>query len=285
MMPQCEGMDLRMNARRGISLLCLLIGIFLVTSISYAWVNPKRYGTNQNLDLVLFDGSGKELPKDEYSNFRLFDEDNVYPGWEDSYTLQIKNKGSGPVDYTIGLSCKNPEQKPNLADVMVLIVTRSDRITFCRLSDINGKILQEATTLGAQETQTFDFTLLMDEEAGNEYQNLSLEVFLQIAAEQTSEQHEDPGQSSGGGGGGKRIPVTIDPDPKPEPEPEEVTKLDIPLPDRGEEDPEPDIEIEPTPFIEILPKTGGVPYQLLLAIGIVFIVIGCWLGKSKHIAD
>jgi len=282
-------MNLAMNTRRGISLLCFFIGLFFIVSVSFAKSNPELVSTNKCLDMALYDADGNELPKDEFSNFRLFHEDNAYPGWGNSYKLNIKNTGSGAINYNIKLHYDTPEQGPDLAEVLTMTVEGNNHKTSGKISELNDKVLQEAVTLFAQETHTFDITLAMDEEAGNEYQNLSLDVLLQIAAEQGGEHHDPEPPHDDNDDHDPPIRVKPDPDPKPKPEPEEVPEEpeiipDIPLPDRGDE-PGPDAEIQETPVIEVLPKTGGVPYQLMLAIGIVFIAVGFWLRKSKHAAD
>lgn len=303
-----------MKARRGISFLCIFIGLFLIVSVSYAQSNPELNSTNKGLAIALFDGNGNELPKDENSNFRLFHENNAYPGWEDSYTLQIKNTGSGVINYNLSLYYDEPEQQPDLAQVLTMTVQRGDIKASGKLSELNGEVLQQATTLYSQETHVFNITLAMDEEAGNEYQNLSLDVFLKIVAEQDTD-HEDPSPTPTHTPEPTHTPKpTPKPTPTPSPTPEEPTPeptptseptsapeptstpepeptqtpepgpddgTGTPIPGSGEDFDEDNGGISQNVDLDVLPKTGGMPYELFMAVGVVLIAIGCWLRKAK----
>lgn len=299
-----------MKIRKAISLALIIAGILLITSVSYAWVNPGPYGPNEGLDFTLVDDNGNEIPKEELSGFKLFNEDNIYPGWSNSYTLRIKNRGLKAAYYTVGLEFEENPDNVKLSDVLSLRVVRDNRDNTYRFTDLIDKPLQDKTRIGAGEVHTFYFTLSMDHEAGNEYMNLSLDAVLTVAAELVSEP-EDPGNNNGGGGDG---PGTTDPDPgedpeepetpddpgseepgTDEPEPGETpggqspdeqtyegsgadgTKPDEPiqdddLPDRGKPADVSDI---------ILPKTGGIPLQVPMAAGVLLIAAGILLRRES----
>ncbi|NMA64825.1 MAG: hypothetical protein GX957_01100 [Clostridiaceae bacterium] len=270
-----------MKYRKIISLVFIIIGSLLITTVSYAWVSPGSFGVNNELDITLFDENGKEIPKEE--GFRLFDADNIYPGWSNSYTLRIKNKKNKLASYTITIDFEDKDTGLYLlSDVLALKSEREGNINEFRLKELKNKLLQKKTEIGAGKTHVYNFTLSMDEEAGNEYQNLSLDVELIVSAE-LAQEHHDPGNNSGGS---KDDPIKIDPDEKPDdpieelpheepiedqPTPEEPIPDDH-FPDRGNGSKDRDI---------ILPKTGGLPIQILLATGILLIVTGIVLRNDS----
>jgi len=283
-----------MHAKKGLSLLCFIIGLFFITSVSYAWINPGPYTsiTPAGLKLKLIDNKGNELP-----DLVMISEDNVYPGWSKEYVLRIKNSGD-PTNYTIGVDFEYDKSNglPHLADVLTLKKMRNNQESKYNLVDLLTSPLQGVTKIARGEVHEYNLVLAMDENAGNEYQNLTNRFDLTITAELAGG-NNNPGGSNGGnggGGGGGNTPEPNEPTSEPEPEqepgaePEEGTEEpesdvmpDSALPDAGEDKPEITAGINEALHIEVLPKTGGIPYQLFLAIGIVFIALGYWLRKVR----
>jgi len=300
---------MKMKIRKTISLALIVAGIFLITRVSYAWVNPGPYGPNDGLDFTLLDDNGIEIPKEGLSGFKLFNEDNIYPGWSNSYTLRIKNRSLKAAYYTVGLEFEENPEAPKLSDVLTLRVVRDNRDNIYSFADLTDKPLQDKTRIGAGEAHTFYFTLSMDPEAGNEYMNLSLDVVLTVAAELASEPG-GPGDDGGGGDG----PGTTDPGPGEEPEnpelPEEPDSeepgLDEPEPGEtpggqspdeqtyegsGADGTKPDEHIPDHDLPDrggtadvqdiILPKTGGIPLQVPLAAGVLMIAAGILIRRES----
>lgn len=264
--------------RKTISLFFIIIGALLVTSVSYAWVNPGLYGTNEGLDLSLVDESGNEL-----SDLRIFNANNVYPGWSETYIFRIKNRGLRSVNYILGLHYEKSDSGADLAEVLTLKSVKGNSNSTYKFTELYDKPLQGKTTIGAGDVHTYHFTISMDEEAGNEYENLQLYVEITVTAESNVEHHEPGRNNNGNKQKVNKFEPEIEPEDIIEDEPLPIEPiLDEILPDRGDKT---NGIIEPEIYHTILPQTGGLPYQLLLAIGIVFIAIGCWLRKSKHITE
>lgn len=252
----------------------------MVTSISYAWVNPGPYASapQNGLDLTLVDSAGNELP-----GSMLINEDNVYPGWSKEYTLRVKNSGSD-ARYTVGADFvyDKSDGQPSLADVLSLKIVKNGTAVNYRLTDLIGKPLQDITIIKAGNTHTFPLVLSMDESAGNEYERLTLNVELTITAEPLYyDKHDDPYD---GGNGGTKVVVTPQPTPTPTPTPtpvpveapviiEDLPVPEGPLPDRGAEED------------AVLPQTGGVPAVIIFGMGVLLILTGYCLRFMQKKAD
>ena len=169
-------------------LLTMLLSVFLITSLSFAWVNPNASGDSSQteLDVALLNASGERMTGP------LIDEGNVYPGWSDTYPVRVKNYGKA-ARYQLGIdSLYNPSgSMPQLANVMRLELIKDGTVTEYRMSGLVDKPLTEICQINSKGPQ-YGIGSYMDEEAGNEYEGLTLDFDLTLYAESLNPETQQP---------------------------------------------------------------------------------------------
>jgi|BioPla2DNA2_1021312.scaffolds.fasta_scaffold84180_1 hypothetical protein len=170
-------------------LLTMLLSVFLITSLSFAWVNPNASGDSSQteLDVALLNASGERMTGP------LIDEGNVYPGWSDTYPVRVKNYGKA-ARYQLGIDFSyNPSgSMPQLANVMRLELIKDGTVTEYRMSDLVDKPLTEICQINSGRVHNMELVLYMDEEAGNEYEGLTLDFDLTLYAESLNPETQQP---------------------------------------------------------------------------------------------
>ncbi len=264
-------------------LILLLLFLTLVTSISFAWVinEPLASNPQQGLDIAFINDAGSKVTDPVLS------EGNAYPGWSKTSVIKIKNFGMR-ARYKLGLDFVYDPSQPCLADVLSLKTIKNGTVSEYRLVDFIKVPLIDTTEINEGAVHELTVVLAMDESAGNEYENLSLDLKLILYAEPMGESHEPDHQNSGNDGG---TTVVVTPQATVTPTPEPTPVIAVPEP----EEPEPLPEREPAPVIILneevpqgisLPKTGGIPGALLIGTGILLVCSGYLLkyrGKNKEI--
>lgn len=269
-------------------LILLLLCLSLATSISFAWVlsDPLASQPQQGLDIAFVDDAGNKVTDPPLN------EGNAYPGWSKASVIKIKNFGV-KARYKLGLDFISGT-KPCLADVLSLKTIKNGIEADYRLTDFISRPLIDTTEINGGAVHELTVVLAMDASAGNEYENLSLDLKLILYAEPISETHE-PGHQNGGGDGGTTVvvtpPATPTPSPAPTatPTPEPTPTPVIESPEPSEPEPLPDSGSEPEQMLldeaEIpqgsLPRTGGIPAILLVGIGILLVSTGYLIKRIK----
>jgi len=226
-------------------------------------------------DVALVDESGNKITDS------IFNESNMYPGWSRSYKIMIKNFGN-KAKYRLHLVVDGEHKPPSLADVLSVMIDKDGIEKNFRLADSKDIPLIGTTVINQGEKQEFTMTLAMDKTAGNEYQNLSLGLDLVLNADPVAD--DDHGNGNNEGGGGNNDTGTVEnPEPTPDDDIEEDVKEDVIIEDDiiPEGEPEPDTEKPVKEETEAqLPQTGGIPIEVFIGMGSVFIMAGLLLNKK-----
>ena len=177
------------------SLLVLVLCFTMLLGTTFAWFTDSASSvgnkiTTGNLDVDLYRWS------ENGSTEITANSDPIFPGtitWEPGMTqvvyLSIKNNGSLDLKYKVGLEVKNVTK--NLTDVMSYAITPD--ATFGTLTGWVGNGLSVVSgtnvaandvVLGAGAEHFFALSVHMDEEAGNEYMNGTIEFDINVLAGQ-----------------------------------------------------------------------------------------------------
>jgi len=226
---------------------------------------------SSNTDVAFVDESDNKITGP------ILNENNMYPGWSRPYKIMIKNFGN-KAKYRLRLVTDEGLQPLSLADVLSVKIDKDGTEKNYRLADSKDIFLIDETIINKGEKQEVTLTLAMDETAGNEYQNLSIGLDLVLNAGSVADDEHGNGNNEGGGGNNDTGTVV-----EPEPTPEDNFEEDVIIEDDNipEGEPEPDTEkpaVEETE--DQLPQTGGIPIELFIGMGIVFIVSGLLLNKK-----
>lgn len=164
-------------------------GVFLVCQSAQAGVVPFG-GKNIFVD---FDG----LP---------FNLSSFAPGMSDKKSIVIHNKESFGIDVYFGAK-KNSETK-NLSSVLTINISQnSTQISNNHLSDLFSNNVN-IFSVNSNSSEEFEVEIIFDPEAGNEYQDQSINFNFAITIEQIGENGEGGEIIIPGGGGGTNIPAS-----------------------------------------------------------------------------
>jgi|BioPla2DNA2_1021312.scaffolds.fasta_scaffold19794_3 hypothetical protein len=249
--------------------------ITLITSISYALVNsePLSSTASQNQDIAFIDDDGNR------TTAPVLNEGNAYPGWSKTSVVKIKNFGSkARYKLVIDFTYEKSDGRPALADVLRLKTIKDGIEKDYMLTELINTPIIDSTPISRGVTDDITLVLSMDESAGNEYENLSIDIQLILYTEPVEYNHDHENNHGGNDGG-----TTVITEPEKSPEPTFDPAIDEPLPDRSDE---PETEIIPDdeiPMDSILPQTGGIPIEVHICLGAALIVIGfCLRADDKR---
>lgn len=253
----------------------LLFFMTLITSISYALVNsdPLSSTTSQNQDVAFVDDNGNK------TTAPVLNEGNAYPGWSKTSVVKIKNFG-GKSEYKLKLDFPydKSDGRPSLADVLSLKIIKSGVEKDYKLTELINIPIIDSTLISTGATDDITLILSMDESAGNEYENLSIDLQLILYTEPVEYNHDHENNYGGNDGD---TPITTEPENTPGPTVE--PPIEESLPDRGDEPIEVILDHE-IPMDSILPQTGGIPVEVYICLGVILILSGYYLRvKNKRI--
>ena len=177
------------------SILVLVLCFTMLLGTTFAWftdsassVGNKITTGNLDVDLYLWDTEGStEITN---SSAPIFPETIIWePGMTQVVYLSIKNNGSLALKYKVGIEVKNVTK--NLDEVMSYAITPDATVGAVNAWANNGTPVSLGTNVAANDVvlnagaeHFFALSVHMDEEAGNEYMNGTIEFDINVLAGQ-----------------------------------------------------------------------------------------------------
>lgn len=195
--------------RLAVSLVSLLLCFCILLGTTWAWFTDevssagnKIQAGNLKVDLELLDPKTGEWSSLKNSGAPIFNYDNWEPGYVYTRVLKIENEGSLALRWSAGFYSEKPLSI--LADVIdVYVLPSSTELAYPKDRSLEGYTcvgtlrefidsIEETThgVLAAEECAYLGIALKMREEAGNEYQSLSLGGAFDIRIYATQYTHE-----------------------------------------------------------------------------------------------
>ena len=191
-----------------VALLCCFV---MLLGTTYAWFTDTVTSAGNTIqsgslkiDLLHKTGEDKWTSVKETPDHKVFDYDKWEPGFTAVEMLKVVNLGTLALQYKLALSIAPGSEKTgpngeNLADVILVYYTNTDekpadyaaiKSAWTYAGTLSEVMNRPATFIGGQlkeqnDEQVVTIALHMDEDAGNEYQNLSVgDIFVNLVATQ-----------------------------------------------------------------------------------------------------
>ena len=259
------------GAKRVSRFTMFILSLILITGVTFVLAYNITAALLSNTDITFVDESDNKITGP------ILNESNMYPGWSRPYKIMIKNFGN-KAKYRLRLVTDEGLQPLSLADVLSVKIDKDGTEKNYRLADSKDIFLIDETIINKGEKQEVTLTLAMDETAGNEYQNLSIGLDLVLNAGSVAEEEHGNGNNESGGGGNYDTGTVENPEPTPENDIEEDVIIEDDNIPEGEPEPDTDEPVKEETEAQ-LPQTGGIPIELFIGMGFVFIVSGVLLNK------
>ncbi|MBH0164247.1 LPXTG cell wall anchor domain-containing protein [Fictibacillus sp. 7GRE50] len=162
----------------------IFVFIFIFLMVGNTFKSEKIYSYNNEI-------YGLEVTPSE-----LFNIQNMRPGYEEDYTLMLKNTGNQPLSYSIKSELSSGDEL--LFNQLIIKVSKEGSILY--LGKLSNFYFRSQQGLAAHAQDNVKFTIGLPGESGNEYQGLSASVVIDIKAEPSSPPNPGDGDPPDNGG-------------------------------------------------------------------------------------